>query len=94
RSFAHTCRTGRARRTWIRGLDEVNKRYLIQAAARNLGTIMRVLIGVGTPRALQGDARAFVGLLHRAVSAIGALLIALSDFGARTLRFAELARSI
>lgn len=54
RSFAHVCATGGARRTWLRGLDKINKRYVIQAAAKNLGTVMRRLFGLGTPRSLQG----------------------------------------
>ena len=37
RSFAHVCDTGGSRRTWIRRLEEVTKRYLIAAAAHNLG---------------------------------------------------------
>ena len=55
RSFAHMCETGGGRRTWLRGLEKVSKRYLIQAAARNLGVILRKLFGVGTARALQGS---------------------------------------
>jgi len=55
RSFAHVCETGGARRSWIRGLWEVTKRYLIQVAAHNLGLIMRRLFGIGTPRSLQGS---------------------------------------
>lgn len=54
RSFAHVCDTGGARRTWLRGLEKINKRYLIQTAARNLGVMMRRLFGLGTPRSLQG----------------------------------------
>jgi hypothetical protein len=54
RSFAHVCETGRARRTWLRGLNKVRKRYLIQVAARNLGLMLRKLFGIGTPRSLQG----------------------------------------
>lgn len=54
RTFAHVCETGGARRTWLRGLLEVQKRYLIQVAARNLGLILRKLFGVGTARGLQG----------------------------------------
>jgi len=54
RSFAHVCETGGARRTWLRGLTNVSKRYLIQVAARNLGLIVRKLFGIGTPRGLQG----------------------------------------
>jgi transposase len=54
RTFAHVCETGGARRTWLRGLKKVTKRYLIQVAARNLGLILRKLFGIGTPRSLQG----------------------------------------
>jgi hypothetical protein len=39
------------RRTWLRGLDNVAKRYRIQVAAHNLGLLMRALFGAGTPRA-------------------------------------------
>ena len=53
RSFAHVCETGGARRSWIRGLLEVTKRYLIQVAGHNLGILMRKLFGIGTPRSLQ-----------------------------------------
>ena len=53
RTFAHVCDQGGARRTWIRGLKEVAKRYLMQVAARNLSTIMRKLFGVGKPKGLR-----------------------------------------
>ncbi len=55
RSFAHMCDTGGARRTWLHGLDKVQKRFLITAVARNLGLLMRKLFGMGTPRGLQTD---------------------------------------
>ncbi len=64
RSFAHICETGGGRRAWLRGLEDVSKRYLIQAAARNLGTILRKLFGVGTPRALQGSSGFDFGLIR------------------------------
>ena len=48
RSFAHVCETGGARRTWLRGLENVNKRYTIVTAARNLGLIMRRLFCLET----------------------------------------------
>jgi len=54
RSFAHTCETGGARRSWLRGFADVTKRYLMTAAAHNLGRVLRKLFGVGKPRALQG----------------------------------------
>ena len=53
RTFAHTCETGGARRTWLRDLENVRKRFPMTAAARNLGTLMRFLHGVGTPKRLQ-----------------------------------------
>jgi transposase len=52
RSFAHVCETGGGRRTWLRGLEKVTKRYLVQVAAHNLGLLMRKLFGVGKPRTL------------------------------------------
>lgn len=54
RSFAHVCETGGGRRTWLRGLENVSKRYVMQVAAHNLGLLMRKLFGVGKPRTLQG----------------------------------------
>lgn len=55
RSFAHVCETGGARRCWLTGIVKVSKRYLLQAAARNLGLILRKLFGMGTPRSLQPE---------------------------------------
>ncbi len=52
RIFAHLCDTGGARRTWLRGLEKVRKRYLSTAMAFNLGRIMRSLVGAGKPRHL------------------------------------------
>jgi hypothetical protein len=63
RSFAHTCETGAARRTWLRGLENVTKRYWIHVAARNLGVMMRALFNVGTPRSLQGALAVICGFL-------------------------------
>ena len=65
RSFAHMCETGGARRSWLRGLVDVGKRYLIHAAGHNLGVLMRKLFGVGTPRSLQGRAAALCAALTR-----------------------------
>ena len=38
------------RRTWLRGCENVHKRYLLHVAGHNLGLLMRQLIGAGTPR--------------------------------------------
>lgn len=55
RTFAHVCDSGGMRRSWLRGLVDVTKRYLMAAAAHNLGRILRKLFGIGKPRALQGS---------------------------------------
>lgn len=55
RSFAHVCDTGGARRSWLCGIEKVQKRYLIAAVARNLGLIMRKVFAMGTPRGLQAE---------------------------------------
>ncbi len=56
RTFAHVCDSGGMRRSWLRGLENVRKRYSIAAAAHNLGRMLRTLFGIGKPRALQGAA--------------------------------------
>jgi len=58
RSFAHVCETGGARRSWLGGVVDVGKRYLMYAAGHNLGVVMRKLFGVGTPRTLQTEGEA------------------------------------
>ena len=50
RAFALTLDRGGMRRTWLRGRDNVQKRYLIHISGYNLGLIMRLLTGFGTPR--------------------------------------------
>jgi transposase len=72
RSFAHTCETGRGRRTHLRGMYDVGKRWLVHLAGRNLGVLMRKLTGMGTPRSLQAEggtlpgayAALWIALLH------------------------------
>ena len=58
RSFAHVCETGGARRSRLRSLIDVGKRYLMYVAARNLGVIMRALFNTGTPKSLQTEGEA------------------------------------
>ena len=59
RTFAHICETGGSRRSHLRGLVNVTKRYLIAVAAHNLGRILRRLTGIGKPKTLQGSAGGF-----------------------------------
>ncbi len=60
RSFAHTYDTGGMRRTHLRGTANILKRVLVHASGFNLGLVMRRLIGVATPRGLQGRVAAFL----------------------------------
>jgi hypothetical protein len=50
RSFALILDRGGMRRVWLRGRDNMQKRYLIHVAGYNLGLLMRLLTGAGTPR--------------------------------------------
>jgi transposase len=50
RSFALTLDRGGMRRAWLRGRENLQKRYLVHVAGYNLGLVMRLLVGAGTPR--------------------------------------------
>jgi len=54
RPFAHCYETGGMRRTHLRGHSNILKRLLVHVGGFDLALVMRKLIGVGTPRALQG----------------------------------------
>ncbi len=54
RQFAHGFETGGLRRVHLRGHSNIEKRLLVHYAGFNLGLLMRQLVGVGTPRGLQG----------------------------------------
>ena len=60
RSFAHNLERGGMRRTWLRGRENVHKRYLIHVAGHNLGILMRLLIGAETPKEAAARGRAFL----------------------------------
>ncbi len=73
RSFAHTLDRGGMRRTWLRGRENVHKRYLLHVAGHNLSLLMRQLIGAGTPR--QAVAGGYGGVFVL-VAPSGAVLVA------------------
>jgi transposase len=70
RSFAHILDRGGMRRTWLRGRENVHKRYLVHVAGYNLGILMRALFGCGTPReaARASSALLFVIQTHAALA--------------------------
>lgn len=73
RSFGHICDTGQQRRTWLRGIANVSKRYQMQAAAYNLGIVLRKLIGAGKPRAFWALWACFCAHLMRLTALTAAL---------------------
>jgi hypothetical protein len=80
RSFAHVCETGGARRTWLREIENVAKRYSIAAAAHNLGCLMRKLFKMGTPRGLQQFADSLDGVVARFLNALQLAWLAIGRF--------------
>ena len=56
RGFALILDRGGMRCVWLRGRENVPKRYLIHVAGYNLGLIMRLLTGAGTPREFRARA--------------------------------------
>lgn len=73
RNFAHQFDTGGMDRLWVRGMENVHKKLLIQAAACNLALLMRSIYGVGKPRAAHD-------VLRRAVFAILTFMRAVEAF--------------
>jgi transposase len=51
RNFAHRFDAGGLGRLYVRGKENVHKKFLIQAAACNLALLMRSMYGSGKPRA-------------------------------------------
>src|SRR5215207_311487 len=77
RSFAHILDRGGLRRTWLRGRENVHKRSLIHVAGHNLGLLMRLLIGAGTPKEAVARGWCFLVLLPTSNGAYEALIMVL-----------------
>jgi transposase len=84
RPCAHLYETGGMRRVHLRGHANIRKRLLIHAGGFNLALLMRQLIGVGTPRGLQG----------RRVAAVVALLGLIRSLWESLTRPERLARPV
>jgi transposase len=63
RPNAHLYETGAMRRTHLRGHANILKRLFVHSGGFNLGLLMRTLVGVGTPRGLQGRLAALITFL-------------------------------
>jgi len=73
RTFAHAYETGALRRLYVRGKENVHKRLLLQAAACNLALLLRKMVGVGTPRAMQDAVAHLLLVLLQRISAMDAV---------------------
>src|SRR4051794_37908106 len=82
RSFALTLDRGGMRRAWLRGRENLQKRYLVHVAGYNLGLVMRLLVGAGTPR--EFVARVSAHLLVFATAGGAALVILTVATGTET----------
>ena len=73
RNFAHQFDTGGLDRLYVRGLGNVHKKLLIQAAACNLALLMRTLYGAGKPKAAHDRQGELVSAILSFYSALPAL---------------------
>jgi hypothetical protein len=78
RSFAHVLDRGGMRRAWLRGRENLHKRYLIHVAGFNLGILMRALLGRGTPREA-ADARNALLFVIQTDTALAIAIFAVID---------------
>jgi transposase len=78
------------RRAWLRGRENLHKRYLIHVAGFNLGVLMRALYGQGTPReaaeavygltfVLQSDAALVFALIATVDGELAAIVFVATD---------------
>ena len=79
RSFALILDRGGMRRTWLRGRENIHKRYLIHVAGYNLGLIMRLLTGAGTPRGLHARASTYLFALITSDAALLVIVVIAHD---------------
>ena len=65
RTFAHILDAGGARRTTLRGLENLNKRFKLSAAIYNLSQLLRHLFNCGTPKQWAAGAEILLASWHR-----------------------------
>ena len=68
------------RRAWLRGRQNLHKRYLVHIAGYNLGILMRAPVGAGTRREVAARALAYLLFVHTEQTA-AIILIAVSPDG-------------
>jgi transposase len=78
RNFAHQFDTGGLDRLYVRGLENVHKKFLIQAAACNLALLLRSRYGSGKPRAAHDRAAEAILMILAVIGALEDLLASAS----------------
>ena len=79
RGFALVLDRGGMRRAWLRGRENLHKRYLVHVAGYNLGLIMRLLTGAGTPREFQALVAVRLAAVITPAGGLFVLLIVAAD---------------
>jgi transposase len=87
RNFAHQFDTGGMDRLYVRGLDNVRKKIVIQAAACNLALLMRSMYGSGKPRAAHDRVLEAILALLAVIQALEAVAIPKSSGLQQQARF-------
>jgi DNA-binding Lrp family transcriptional regulator len=85
RGFALVLDRGGMRRARLRGRENLHKRYLAHVAGYDLGLVMRLLVGAGTPREYLARASAHLLALATADGVVLAILVVATDAEAAML---------
>src|SRR5713101_5294757 len=78
RNFAHQFDSGGLDRLYVRNLENVHKKFLIQAAACNLALLMRSTYGSGKPRAAHDWAAEAILMILAVIRAVKDLFVSVS----------------
>jgi len=73
RNFAHQFDTGGMDRLYVRGIENVHKKLLVQAAACNLALLMRLIYGAGKPRAAHDQSVEAIFAILALIRALGSV---------------------
>ena len=79
RGFALIPDRGGMRRAWLRGRENLHKRYPVHVAGYNLGLIMRLLTGAGTPREFRARVSGRFAAVATPTGGLFVLLIVAAD---------------
>jgi transposase len=80
RNFAHQFDSGGLDRLYVRGLENVHKKFLIQAAACNLALLLRSRYGSGKPRAAHDRAAEVILTILSVMEAMGSTFSTILTF--------------